>query len=202
MSKSRVYLGGEGPNELGSRCGDPVYQSDAFSGVIEALLEKIHTKCFEVIGATQWKNIVKFRAKGPTPNETRNVLGLVLEARRAGADVLAFVRDADDDADRPRVIGDAIRAAREDYPVPDIIGGAAVPVLEGWILAMQGEHGTEQLRKSGAQTKLVQKGIDSKDTEAMVNVVLEANLAGIPDDATSLKAWIASARAVDMTERP
>lgn len=35
MKERGVYLGGEGRNELGSRIGSPIYQSDAEPGVIE-----------------------------------------------------------------------------------------------------------------------------------------------------------------------
>jgi hypothetical protein len=76
-----------------------------------------------------------------------------------------------------------------------VIGGSAIPVLEAWILAMLGEHGSEELRKSAAQEKLIKKGID-KDTAEMVKVVLEAELARLPEDAGSLRSWLLKARNV------
>ena len=38
--KVKVFLCGEGRNELGSRCGHPAYQTDAEPGVLHALLRR------------------------------------------------------------------------------------------------------------------------------------------------------------------
>jgi hypothetical protein len=81
MSEVRVYLGGEGRNELGSRCGDPIYQDEGSLGVIETLLRRVQASGWAVIGAKKWCRIVKLRSKGPTPREERNVLGLIYEAK-------------------------------------------------------------------------------------------------------------------------
>ena len=140
MSEVSVYLGGEGKNELGSRCGDPIYQDDSKPGVIEALLRGVQATGWTVIGAQKWCQIRKLRAKGPTPNDVRNVLGLVLEAKRAKAEVLAFVRDANGDPSRPQIIADAINEAKTKFPDVAVIGGAAIPVLEAWILARKARH--------------------------------------------------------------
>jgi hypothetical protein len=68
-----------------------------------------------VIGATKWTRITKLRAKGPTPREKQNVRGLVLEAKRAQAQVVAFIRDADDDTERERQISAAIERSQADF---------------------------------------------------------------------------------------
>ena len=193
MSEVSVYLGGEGQNELGSHCGDPVYQDDSKSGVVETLLRGVQPTGWTVIGATKWCQIRKLRATGASPNEARNVLGLVYEATRAGARVLAFLRDANGDQRRPQIIADAINEAKTKFPNVDVIGGAAIPVLEAWILAIQGEHATEKLHKAAAQSKLVEKGIASKDTGAMVDVAAKIVRANLPGDAASLHAWLARA---------
>ena len=194
MSEVSVYLGGEGKNELGSRCGDPIYQDDSKPGVVQTLLRGVQATGWSVIGATKWCQITKLRAKGPTPSDEKNVLGLVYEAKRAGAQVMAFVRDADDDRDRPKVIDAAIEESRAKFPEVEVVGGAAIPVLEAWILAMQGEHGTESLRKTAAQSKLVAKGV--KDTDAMVEVAARILRDKLPKDATSLNAWLGRANEV------
>ena len=193
MSGAKVFLGGEGKNELGSRYGDPVYQSDESPGVIEALLRRVRPHGWTVMGARRWREIHKLRAKGPTPNDEQNVLGLALEARRAGANVLAFTRDADDDHQRPRLIAEAIRLARQQNPAVSIVGAAAVPVLEAWILALQGESGTESMGKAAAQKRLIEKGIEAKNTQAMVDVVTKADINALPKDAESLRGWLANA---------
>jgi mannose/fructose-specific phosphotransferase system component IIA len=196
MSEVSVYLGGEGNNELGSRCGDPVYQEDSKPGIIEILLRGVQPTGWNVVGARKWCQIRKLRAKGPTPADGQNVLGLVVEAKRAQAQVVAFVRDADDDKHRAKIIADAIRRANAAWPEVEVIGGTAIPVLEAWILAMQGEHRTESLGKAAAQSKLEQKGISAKDTDAMVDVAAKVVFDKLPKDATSFRAWLATATGV------
>jgi hypothetical protein len=190
-----VFLGGEGPNELGSRCGHPAYQTDDSPGVIEALLTRIRPDGWTVIGACKWCRIVKLRARGPTPMDEQNVLGLVYEAARAHADVLAFTRDADDDQRRPHVIEKAVAAAVQKFPNVAIVGEAAVPVLEAWIQALLGERGTESLGKAAAQRRMVEKGVEEKNTGAMVKVIVEADVQAIPKDAARLRGWLDRAKA-------
>jgi hypothetical protein len=190
VSAAKVYLGGEGQNELGSRCGHPAYQSDDSPGVLEALLRRVRAHGWEVTGACKWCDIRKLRAKGPSPREEQSVLGLVLEAKRAGADILAFTRDADDDQDRPRIVREAIKKAQNEWPTVAIVGATAIPVLEGWILALLGERGTEKLGKTAAQKALVARGFPAKQTQPMVDAALAADLQAIPKDAESLHAWL------------
>jgi hypothetical protein len=192
-----VFLGGEGPNELGSWSGDPVYQRDREAGVLEALLRRVQPDRWVVVGATNWRSIRKFRARGPSPAEERNVLGLVRDATEHKADVVAFVRDADDDSKRPAEIEGAIANAKQKFRGVDIIGGTAIPVLEGWILAMRGEHGTENLSRAMAQSRLEQDhGVKRKDTTAMSKVATEFDMRRLPDDAASLAAWLHAAQQV------
>lgn len=193
--RTSVFLGGEGPNELGSRCGHPAYQNGDSPGVIEALLTRIRPDGWTVIGACKWCQIVKLRARGPTPTDAQNVLGLAYEAARARADVLAFTRDADDDKRRPQVIEEAVTTAGQTFPSLAIVGAAAVPVLEGWILALLGESRTETLHKAAAQRRLVEREVKEKDTAALVEVVAGADLRAIPRDAASLHGWLGLARA-------
>jgi hypothetical protein len=189
-----VFLGGEGPNELGTRCGHSAYQTGDSPGVIEALLMRIRPDGWTVVGACKWCRIVKLRARGPTPMDEQNVLRLAHEAARARADVLAFTRDEDDDEKRPRVIEEAVTVAGQRFPSVAIVG-AAVPVLEGWILALLGERGTEVLGKAAAQRRIVEKGVEEKNTRAMVEVVAHADMQAIPKDAASLHGWLDRAKA-------
>jgi energy-coupling factor transporter ATP-binding protein EcfA2 len=53
------------------------------------------TTGWRTVGAMKWSKIRKLRAHGPSPNEVRNVRALILDAKEARADVLAFPRDAD-----------------------------------------------------------------------------------------------------------
>jgi hypothetical protein len=194
--EKKIFLGGEGQNELGSRYGEPVYQCDDRPGVLQALLARIKPEGWTVIGACKWCKIRKYRASGKSPKEEHSVLGLALEAKRAGADILAFVRDADDDKERPRHIASAVAKAEMEYPEVAIVGEPAIQVLEAWILAMKGVNGSESLGKVAAQKRLVETGIPSKDTRAMVAVVADTVLDAIPPDAASLHRWIGKAREV------
>lgn len=196
MTDVGVFLGGEGKNELGSRAGAPTYQTDEDPGVLQTLLRRVENQGWTVAGAVKWADIRKYPAKGPLSAEERNVLGLVVEAQRSKAEVVAFIRDADD-TDRHKTIEAAIGKARSLFPNIDLIGGTAVPVLEGWILAMRGQHGTEKLSKAGAQKRLDDMGVDRENTtSAMVRVVTEADLERLPEDARSLRAWLDRARGV------
>ena len=190
MSLVRVFLGGEGRNELGGRAGHSVYPSEE-PGVIETLLRGCQPDGWQVCGSTPWCKITKFAAKGPTPREERNVLGLVLMAKRAQSHVVAFVRDADTDKDRPIVIDAAIRKADETFPGIDVIGGTAVPVLEAWVLAMRGERGTEAMSKVDAKRRLDEVG--AADTAAMVEAARRVVVDKISQDARGLRRWLLKA---------
>ena len=196
MSEVKVYLGGEGANELGSRCSDSIHQDASHPGVIETLLHRVQTEGWMVIGAMKWCRIRKLRSKGPSPNEERNILGLMVEAKRAKAQVLAFVRDSDNEKERPKVIAAAIDKAKLEFPDIEVIGGTAIPVLEGWILAMLGERKTESLSRAGAQAKVVDRGLAAKDTSAMVHATANFSIDKLPEDATSLRGWLDRARQV------
>ena len=94
------------------------------------------------------------------------------------------------------MIADAVGLAQERNRALGIVGTAAVPVLEGWILALLGESGTESLKKVTAQRRLLEKGIDEKNTQAMVEVASSADIGAIPKDARSLRSWLAKAAVV------
>jgi hypothetical protein len=195
--KTKVFLCGEGPNELGSRFGHRAYQSDERPGVLHALLARVQPTRWEVGGAREWKRIRKFRTGGAPHEDTHNVLGAALDAKEAGCDVLAFSRDRDRDPDRHGAIEEGIRRIPLAFSSPPaVIGGVAVPTLEGWILALLKEPRTEDLTPKRAEEALEDKGVKLKDGEAMARVVEEADLSKLPADATSLAAWLARAKAV------
>ena len=129
-----MFLGGEGPNELGSYTGHHAYYDPRQSGVIAALLKRVQPTGWRVVGATKWSEIRKFRAHGPWPNEARNVRALILRAKEARADVLAFTRDSDGDWTRVRDIELAMAEHDASRANLELIGGIAVPVLEAWLL--------------------------------------------------------------------
>lgn len=87
----KVFLGGEGPDDLGDWFHLPSYRtSPPRKGVVEALLARAAAAhAITVIGASAWKRIRKYQAKKPMPAEVRNVLGLALLAEEAGCNVLA-----------------------------------------------------------------------------------------------------------------
>jgi hypothetical protein len=193
----KVFLAGEGANELGSRAGDPAYQSDKRPGVLCVLLSRIQATGWIVDRARDWKSIRKYRACGAGHDDTRNVLGVALDAKEARCDVLAFSRDLDRDPARREAIEEGIRLVPSAFPAaPDVIGGVAVPALEGWILALLGERATEEMSPKRAQDALAAKGVARKDGAAMTRAAEAADLDRIPHDATSLHEWLARARAV------
>lgn len=118
---------------------------------------------------------------------------LILDAKEAGAGALAFVRDSDGHETRERDILTAILAHQSSGSEVDVIGGVAVPVLEGWLLAVQGEAGTEDLGKVAALRRFAEKDGISKDTAAMVQIAEEGDLTQLPSDARSLRTWLETA---------
>jgi hypothetical protein len=201
MSALLVFLGGEGRNELGSWAGDSAYQTDDEPGVIKALLLRTRTDGWRILGAQEWKGIRKYTDHGRLPADTRSfirgsheeraVLGLVLDAKERGAQVVAFVRDQDDDPDRSAIIANAIEQARANFSDIRVVGDTAVPVLEAWILAMMGETDTEAIGKAKAQRLLADQGITT--TAKMVGEAM-ANRP-VPEDAIHLRSWLVQAKA-------
>lgn len=193
----KVFVVGEGKNELGGRIGPPSYHDHEKRGVIEALLLKVRAHGWEIGGCCEWKRIRKFKAKGHIDSETRNVLGAALDAKEANCPVLAFCRDRDNDEGRCAAIEAGIRVAVETiYSPPDIIGGVVIPTMEGWILALLARRKTDSLSPVRAAKDLQDLGIAEKDTAAMVKVVDDANLDAVPNDAMSLHQWLNRAREV------
>lgn len=202
MSELLVFLAGEGRNDLGSWARERAYQNDSEPGVVKALLTRTREDGWRVCGAKRWKDIRKFTPHGHHPvtmdhhirssHEAQTVLGLILDAKESGAGVVAFVRDQDGHPDRSARVDLAIERARSMILGVRVVGGTAVPVLEGWILALMGVGHTEELTKSKAQDELAIRKVTT--TEAMVAVVLDR--VPVPDDARHLKDWLATAKDV------
>ncbi len=153
----KVFLGGEGPSELGG---------ERARGVVEALLAKATGSTLEVVGTKRWKDIVKYKAGDKRGAEKRNVLGLVEAARKAGAEVVAFTRDRDADVDREKEIEGAIEEAPSLVTnAPKIVGAVAVEMLESWILALKGHANSESISRSKAKPTLHETGITTACAE-------------------------------------
>jgi hypothetical protein len=187
----RVFLAGEGKSELGSRAGHPAYQSADQPGVLETLLRRVRAQGWDVGGAREWKSVKSLRV-GIGANETKRVLALALDAAEAGCQVLAFSRDRDNDFDRVAQILSGIEQARADGAIA-IIGAVAVPLIEGWILALRGVRGTENLSPGGASRRLTEAGVSG--ARAYADTAASSDLDGLPADAHSLRAWLAAADA-------
>jgi hypothetical protein len=182
----KVYLAGEGVHELGDWFHHPGHRRGTDKpGLIESLLFKLGLQ-HEVVGATLWKSIRKFRPGDHRPAETRNVLGAVLDADEAGAEALIFVRDRDSDLDREAAIEQGIQEAPAIAEI-EVAGGVAAQEIEAWILALLHERGSE----SHADAKGVLKARHQKESRAdKVAVVQEADLAHRAPDCVSFERWI------------
>lgn len=187
----RVFLAGEGKAELGDWAKHPSYHSSPpESGLIEALLHRVQKDGWEVGGAVCWKNIPKYRAAHSRhPAEVANVLGLVMKARAACCNVVAFSRDRDRDQQRAQDVQAGIARAREIPDCPAIIGGMAVEALESWVASLQGQ------RKAEASADPAQL-LDHTDVAHMCAVAENAALSELPTDAESLRAWLCQAACV------
>ena len=194
----KVYLGGEGPTELGSRAGDRTYQSDNAPGVLQALLRKTTSADWLVVGATTWKSIRKAKAGKADHQDTHNVVGLALDAHEAGAEALVFLRDLDRDPVRAAAIADGIRRISEQLQLTVIaVAGTPKPCIEAWLLAMKPNApqayspGTESLSSPNAKAMLEAAGVASR--EAKVALIEGSDTERIPQDALTLHAFLAAA---------
>ncbi len=192
----RVFLGGEGVDELGRFAHAPAYAVQAVRrrevskepGILEALVERLKKHPVELVGGLTWHRIPKGRrAVGIGPAEVRNVVGLVTDAQDEGCDAVVFVRDRDCDEQRAADIEAGIRIAQERFPDVRIVGGSAVEEIEAWLLAMLGEHNSESHRHP-KEVLRDRRGIANRLDKT--RVVEEARLDQLPDDAASLRQWI------------
>jgi hypothetical protein len=188
----RVFLAGEGTNEIGSWGRHPSYRHTAETGALEALLKKSVETGWEICGGLFWKEIRKFRAGDHRSAETRNVLGAALRAREAGADALIFSRDRDRVPTRERDIEDGVGAASKEIGI-GIAGGTAIEDLDAWVLACLGITNSEENRNA-KQTLERERGIAT--TSAKVVAIEQVDLSALPADAGSLRQWIDRVRAV------
>ena len=198
----RVFLAGEGSNELGVHARDPAYRAEGGSpGVLCVLLTKVQPDGWQVSGAKLWKDIHKLRvgaARGGSVvhQDTRNVLKLAVIAEEAGHDVLVFSRDLDADKERKDAVEEGLRRAAEVCPGLGLVGGVAVPALEGWVLALLKVAKTESFSRERAQAQLGARGFAPKDGAAMVDAIADSDPAALPHDADSLRTWLARAQVV------
>ncbi len=191
----RIFLAGEGPNELGSWAREAPYRDPAFPGVIETLLRRVCPDGWQVVEAIAWKRIRKLRINEHGNVEVRNIRGLVLFAKEHQCQAVAFARDRDRNSQREKDVEEGITKAKEDHPTgPAIIGGVAIERLESWLVALCGKTKSEDIRRR--EEVLAELGVKEKDTRAMVELVEKANLNTIPDDAHSLKLWLRRAESV------
>jgi hypothetical protein len=198
----KVFLAGEGPNELGDFGKEESFQPSGDKerrnrpGVLEALLRHVQPEGWEVAGGIRWKNIRKLTVGAGKKGEEESVHRAHFHAKKRGCQVLAFARDRDKPKYAHRVtdIDAAIKALDDAGDGPSIIGGVSVEKLESWLVAIAGIRGSEAMTRP--EEALNPLGIGDKDTEAMVRHVEERGLDGIAVDAVSLRLWLDRARSV------
>ncbi len=195
----KVFLGGEGPDDLGRWAKERVYaEASNEMGVLEALLRRIAGHPVDVIGGHPWKRIPKYRlGRDVRAAEIQNVMGLANLAYEQGADALVFARDRDRDEAREQDVRQGLERARAAFPELSLAGGLAVEALEAWILALLGDRRAE----SHGKPKVVLGELHGVITrEQKVSAVEDANLDAVPRAATSLAGWISSVRAALATD--
>jgi len=185
----RVFLAGEGSDELGGFAREPAYRPIPHEpGLVEALLRRVRVDGWQVVDAVPWRRIVKLKVgKGMHGAERRNVLGFVLMASEAGCTVAAFVRDRDRDPERAAAIESAIDECSARFSAVRVIGGVAVEAIEAWLLAINGDLRSEE--HSDPKNLLGIAGLHAK-----IAIVDSADLDHLPRDAVSLGAWLGRAR--------
>ncbi len=195
----RLYVSGEGSNELGSRCdpekGDEFPDDGFHHGVIEKLAGKVRQGGWEIRHAVRWQDVHKIQVKNPgiLRGEAANVERLALQARELACNALVFLRDRDGPKNRgrERVIAKAVQQAKREHKGLDIVGGVPIEMLESWLLALKGDRKSEGVGDPAGELKK-RHDVQKKRTTAMVQLVMNSNLKDIPDDAHSLWRWLRS----------
>jgi hypothetical protein len=196
-----------GPNRVGWLVRYVARENPPYEGALEALLSRAHAGGWEIVDGIRWKSIPKLQTRTTkiageqTTRITKHadeqhVAAACLQARERGCDVLAFTRDSDGNARTQQAIEAGLAQAESNSSDLQIIGGVAIQKLESWIIALAGKSRSEQLGRKRADEALEELGISKKHTEQFVEVISNADLAQIPDDATSLRAWLEKAKAV------
>jgi hypothetical protein len=189
----RVFLVGEGSNDVGSYSGSAAYHDPNQAGVVGALLGKIREAGWEIAGGCAWKSLRSLRARGTSRGDEGNVAAAALRATDYRADVLVFVRDTDGDKERVSALERGIESASKSFSV-EVVGGIADPMVEAWVLALLGEPNTEGARKGEIQKRAAEAGLGDKDSAAICKCVTDADLSRVPTDATRLRTWLSSAQ--------
>jgi hypothetical protein len=192
----KVFLGGEGKNDIGTRWHVPMGED---VGVVEVLLRRVRETGWCVAGARCWQHIRKYQAGAGvrgSSHEAHNVLGLVLHAYDEACEMLVFVRDRDRDDERERSIQRVLEGihtsgfANEYRYELAIVGGVAEPKLEAWILCLLGVSGTDTMTPSRVDRELATREIAAKSTADYVTV---AESCPLPTRPGSLSTWLGRA---------
>lgn len=205
--EKKVYLAGEGNNELGSWARGVPYQDGSTPGVLETLLKKVKDSGWQVVYGKKWKDIHKYKAdenqdEDDLKGDEQSVYRACLEAEENGFNILAFSRDIDGrqktHLKRMSDMEKGLSRAQTDFPSIGIIGGCARPTIEGWVLAFSGVRRTETFSKDKANTmlidKLSEKGITSQQTQDLVDFIKLYDRTGVADDAECLNLWLNKAK--------
>ena len=192
----RVLLAGEGATELGSWDKEPAYRPRSGEatepGVLEALLRRVDSNTpFEIVDGFRWRSIPLYQAGEHRHAETRRVLRLAQRAEERGC-VLVFTRDRDRDRQREIDITAGVLEAQQKFSAA-IVGGVAIEEIESWILALLGETKTERLPDP---KRRLQETHGIQGTREMVDIIARADLGRVPNDASSLRAWLDAATVV------
>lgn len=144
-----------------------------------------------------WKDVRHFRARPVRAlgrGDTNTVGKLAFLARRAGAEVLIYVRDWDQvrarssaTAPREELAQQLAAAGRQGVQA---VGGLAVRNIDAWCLALRGDRGSEN--ESNPKARL--EGLSVAATPEKVALVQNADLDNIPADAVSLRAFLDAVR--------
>jgi len=194
----KVFLGGEGNNDIGTRWQRPMGDQP---GVIETLLRRVRANGWQVAGARSWQSIRKYQAgaarKRAAHDDVHNLLGLVLHAYEEACEMLAFVRDSDGDELREQEIRRVLEtiatfgfAEAYRYELA-IVGGIPKPKLEGWILCLLGVVGTDAMTRARVDREMAATDVAAKSTEHYVAIAESCTL---PSGEGSLPDWLARAK--------
>lgn len=190
----KVFLAGEGPNELGGWSKERIYRDGRpLLGVLESLARLLAPTGWEVHDAMVWKDIPKLvvgtKGKGL---ERKTLLAARLHAKESGCHVVLFSRDRDGPKkdEREREIEAVLAELDAEDGAVTVAGAVCIERLESWLLALSGRSRTEELGDDKVDAELEKLGVPKKDTRRMLELIARHGLATVPPDASSLRTWM------------
>lgn len=176
----KLFVTGEGANEIGKWIEHPSYRSSSKrgDGVLAALVRKKREAAMVVDGMA-WKNARHFRA-GVARGDAHTLAAHALTASEAGADALVWARDTDGDVSRVKELKAKQEELRAEFRALKFIGGLP---NQAWVMAI-GRLDVDPESRSKERLKKLAEENDCASESRMCQLINDAQLDGLESSAS------------------